>query len=353
VRVAVEAKVGSEIPKLVDGLKALSKSDPLVHWYFDDTTRQYVIAGAGELHLEIALKDLAEFCGIELKTSEPVVSFRESVATTSSVIALAKSANRHNRIYLSAGPVGKLTEAIEEGTFDLHSDDKTRARVLADDFGWDVNEGKKIWAFGPDDSGPNVFVDVTKGVMGLGDIKDSVLTGFDLALREGVLCGEPVRGVRVNIHDAMIHSDPPHRGPQQITPAAKRAAQAAMLAAHPILLEPIYLVDIVCPQEAVGGVYSVVSRRRGNVISEEPRLGTPLIGVKAYLPVLESFGFTAHLRQQTSGQAFPQAVFDHWKPLPGNPLEVGTKAHEVVMEVRKRRGLKDAIPTLDQLVDKL
>jgi len=59
-----------------------------------------------------------------------------------------------------------------------------------------------------------------------------------------------------------------------------------MLAAQPVLLEPIYLVDIVCPMEAVGSVYSVVSRRRGNVFSEEPRLGTPLVNIKAYLPVL-------------------------------------------------------------------
>jgi elongation factor 2 len=352
VRVAVEPKSAADLLTLVDGLKSLSKSDPLIKWYYDESTRQYIIEGAGELHLEIALKDLQEFAGVELKTSDPVVSFRESVSSASSLIALAKSANKHNRLYMSAGPIGELSEAMEAKKIELHNT-KVQARQLVEDFSWDPNDAKKVWTFGPDSDGPNVFVDVTKGVMGLNDIRDNVEGGFDMAVRQGVLCGEPVRGVRINLHDAMIHSDPPHRNAVQISPAAKRAAQAAMLAAHPVLLEPVYLVDITCPQDVAGAVYGVVNRRRGNVISEEPRLGTPMVLIKAHLPVLESFGFAAFLRSQTSGQAFPQSVFDHWQALPGDPLTPGTKAHEVVMEVRKRKGMKEALPTLEQLNDKL
>lgn len=80
---------------------------------------------------------------------------------------------------------------------------------------------------------------------------------------------------------------------------------ASQMTAEPRLMEPIYLVEIQCPQTVVGGVYSVLNQRRGTVIEEAPRQGTPLYNVKAHLPVLESFGFTAALRAGTGGQAFP------------------------------------------------
>jgi elongation factor 2 len=75
--------------------------------------------------------------------------------------------------------------------------------------------------------------------------------------------------------------------------------------------------------------------------------------MKSYLPVGESFGFTQALRAATSGRAFPQCVFDHWELLNGSPLDAGTKSHELVEGIRKRKGLKPGIPTLDNFIDKL
>jgi len=128
---------------------------------------------------------------------------------------------------------------------------------------------------------------------------------------------------------------------------------AAELTAEPRLMEPVYLVEIQCPERAVGGIYGVLNRRRGHVISEEQRPGTPLYNVRAYLPVNESFGFTADLRSHTGGQAFPQCVFDHWQLMNGNPLEVGSKIEAIVKGVRKRKGLSEDIPPLDRYLDKL
>merc|ERR1711912_134279 len=91
----------------------------------------------------------------------------------------------------------------------------------------------------------------------------------------------------------------------QIMPPTRRCCFAAELVAKPTLSEPVFLVEITCPQEAMSGVYNCMSLRRGCVFEENPREGTPLIQVKAHLPVAESFGFVAALRQQTSGQAFP------------------------------------------------
>jgi len=126
-----------------------------------------------------------------------------------------------------------------------------------------------------------------------------------------------------------------------------------MLTAQARFMEPVYLVEIQCPENAMGGIYSTLNRRRGHVFSEEQRVGTPLYMVKAYLPVNASFGFTADLRSQTSGQAFPQCVFDHWQVVNGDPLETGSKPYEIMMETRKRKGLKEAPPELSNFLDKL
>jgi len=353
VRVAVEPKNPSDLPKLVEGLKRLSKSDPCVRCYIEESG-EHIVAGAGELHLEICLKDLQdEFTGVELKTTDPVVSFRETVTDKSNQTCLSKSPNKHNRLYLTAEPFADgLSEAIEDGKITPRDDPKSRARELSEKYGWDVTEARKIWCFGPETTGPNTLVDVSKGVQYLNEIKDSFVAAFQWATKEGVLCEENMRSIKYNIHDVTLHTDAIHRGGGQIIPTARRVIYACQLTASPRLMEPVYLVEIQCPESAMGGIYATLNRRRGHVISEEQRPGTPLYNVKAYLPVMESFGFTADLRSATSGQAFPQCVFDHWQVIQGDPLVPG-KPQEIVLATRKRKGLALEIPPLDRFLDKL
>jgi len=355
VRVAVECKHPSDLPKLVEGLKRLAKSDPMVQTSIEETG-EHIVAGAGELHLEICLKDLKEeYCGgIELKTSDPVVSYRESVQNKSDQVCLSKSPNKHNRMYVTAEPLtAGIAEEIDDGTITDKDDGKARARVLSEKYEWDINDARKIWCFGPENTGPNILTDTSKGVQYLNEIKDSVVAAFNWATKDGPLTEENVRGVRFNIHDVTLHADAIHRGGGQIIPCARRVLYAAMLTAGPCLMEPVFLVEIQCPEAAMGGIYGVLNRRRGHVFAEEQKVGTPIYMVKAYLPVMESFGFTADLRSNTSGQAFPQCVFDHWQALQGNPLEVNSKPNVLVLQIRKRKGLNEEIPPLDRYLDKL
>jgi elongation factor 2 len=355
VRVAVEPTNPADLPKLVEGLKRLAKSDPMVQCYFEDSG-EHIIAGAGELHLEICLKDLEEdHACIPIKKSDPVVSYRETVANESNQVCLSKSPNKHNRLYMRAQPMPDgLPEDIEKGDINPRdSDSKTRGKILAEKYGYDINEARKIWCFGPEGTGPNIFVDCTKGVQYLNEIKDSCVAGFQWATKEGVLCEEHMRGVRFDLLDVTLHADAIHRGGGQIIPTARRCYYACALTAGPRLLEPVYLVEIQCPESAVGGIYGVLNRRRGHVFEESQVAGTPMFVVKAYLPVNESFGFTADLRSNTAGQAFPQCVFDHWQILPGDPFDPTTKPAQVVVETRKRKGLKEGIPALDNYLDKL
>jgi len=354
VQVAVEVKNANDLPKLVEGLKRLSKSDPCVLCYTNESG-EHIVAGAGELHLEICLKDLEEdHAQVPLKTGDPVVGYRETIQAESSITALSKSPNKHNRIFMKAMPLeNELSKAIEEGKVSPRDEPKARARVLADDYGWDVTDARRIWCFGPDTTGPNILVDTTKGVQYMNEIKDSCVAAFQWATKEGVCCEENMRGCRFNILDVALHADAIHRGGGQIIPTCRRVVYASVLTAQPTIQEPIYLVEIQCPESVIGGIYSVLNRRRGHVFSEEQRPGTPLYNVKAYLPVNESFGFPADLRSHTGGQAFPQSVFDHWQVMTGNPLEEGNKVYDIVTGVRVRKGLNKEVPTLDRYYDKL
>lgn len=136
-------------------------------------------------------------------------------------------------------------------------------------------------------------------------------------------------------------------------PTARRVFYAAQLTAGPRFQEPIFLCEITAPDTVLGGIYQCISLRRGTVIGEEPVQGTPLVCIKAYLPVSESFGFTQHLRTLTSGKAFPQCVFDHWQVVDSDPYDSTTKAGQLVDSIRKRKGLKPGIPDLDNFLDKL
>ncbi|XRB04818.1 elongation factor 2 [Pycnococcus provasolii] len=355
VRVAVECKVASDLPKLVEGLKRLSKSDPMVQCHIEETG-EHIIAGAGELHLEICLKDLQEdfMGGAEIRVSEPVVAFRETVQNRSDHTVMSKSPNKHNRLYIQARPLEDgLPEAIDEGKVTPRDDPKERGRLLAAEFGWDKDMSKKIWCFGPDTTGPNMFIDVCKGVQYINEIKDSVVAATQWATKEGVLAEENMRGICFEIEDVVLHTDAIHRGGGQIIPTARRCLYACELTAEPRLMEPVYLVEIQAPEPALGGIYSTLNQKRGMVFEEQQRPGTPIYNIKAYLPVIESFGFTGTLRAATSGQAFPQCVFDHWDLMQADPLSPGSQTADIIAGIRKRKGIKLEIQPVSEYEDKL
>merc|ERR1712054_259268 len=356
VQQSVRPKNASDLPKLVEGLKRLSKSDPIVQCSTSESG-EHIVAGAGELRLEICLKDLEEdfMKGTPIVKGDPVVSFRETVTEESDRTCLSKSPNKHNRLYMKAEPLTEdLSLKIDAGEIGSTQDPKIRGRMLADDFGWDINQARKIWCFGPDTTGPNVFVDCCVAVQYLSEIKDHVVSAFQWASKEGALAEEPMRGIRFNLYDVTMHADAIHRGAGQIMPTARRCMYACSLTAKPALMEPVFLVNITAPEGALGGIYSCLNKKRGHVFAEDNRPGTPIYNLNAYLPVLESFGFVADLRAATSGQAFPQCVFDHWALMSGDALDPADKLGELVQSIRKRKNLSSVeVPGLDRYFDKL
>lgn len=239
VRVAVAVKNAADLPKLVDGLKKLSKSDPLVQCITEESG-EHIIAGCGELHVEICLKDLVEeYAKCEIVKGDPVVTYKETIQQESDQMCLSKSPNKHNRLYMKGRPLGDdLSEAIEEEKISPKQDLKERGKMLIDvekfgDFAWEKDDTAKIWSFGPNNIGPNMVVDVAKGVQFLNEIKDSVEAAFQWATREGVMCDENMRGCRFDIFDVTLHADAIHRGGGQIIPTARRCFYACELTADP------------------------------------------------------------------------------------------------------------------------
>jgi elongation factor 2 len=357
VKVAVAPKRAADLPKFVSGLKSLAKADPCVQYIQDQSSGENIVACAGDLHLEICLNQLRTvYCvGIEFSVSEPVVALRETVTTPSSVVCLKKTPNKHNRLFAKAQPLSEsICAAIDSKKIDILEDSKERYKYLVEEDGWDSNEAKsKIWCFGPEAEPTNTVVDGTFGISYLNEIKDSMKAAFTWATNEGPLCGEPLRGVRFDLADVTLHADAIHRGGGQIIPAARELIYACVLTAAPRLMEPVFLVDIQTIDSMRGAVHNVLTKRRGRLVSEDTRPGTPILIMHAYLPVLESFGLTAALRESCHGQAFPQCVMDHWQLVPGDPLVPGTLANTIMMQVRARKNLAGAPKPAEAYLDKL
>jgi Elongation factor G, domain IV len=142
-----------------------------------------------------------------------------------------------------------IPAAIEDGTITPRDDPKVRVRALRGEHGMVEDSAKNIWCFGTDTTGANFLVDRATAVQYLQNIKDSCVAAFQWATKEGVLCNENVRGVVYNIHTCTVHPDAAHRGGAQIVPSCRRAIFGAHLSAAPRLLEPVYLVEIQCPEQ--------------------------------------------------------------------------------------------------------
>jgi len=341
VTIALEPKHPKDLPRLVDVMNRLSIDDPNLVTTINKETGEYLLSGMGELHLEIAIKFMKDYApGLEVITSKPIVVYRETVSKPG-IIAMAKSPNKHNRFWVQIEPLEeKVIEMIESGDIDEVMGRRRMGDVLYQKAGWPVDEARNIWAL---EEHRNILIDLTKGVQYMRDVRDMVISGFRWACQAGPLCEEPIRGVKVKIMDAQLHEDPVHRGPAQIMPAIRRAIFGSFLTANPILLEPIYRIQVSVPAEWVGQVSSLLTRKRGRILSSEQK--GALLAVDGYIPVAETFGLAADLRSATSGHAFWQSQFDHWERVPES------LAKEVIAEIRNRRGLPPEIPDAKRFID--
>jgi len=155
VTMAIEPARSQDLPKLVDTLRKMAIEDPTLHVTINEETGEYLISGMGALHLEIALWDLKRRTGIEVKTSPPIVVYRESIKMSSQVFE-GKSPNKHNKLYISVEPLDEETmKLLENGEIYDDQDWRERAKILREKAGWDSDEARGVWAI---DENKNIFV---------------------------------------------------------------------------------------------------------------------------------------------------------------------------------------------------
>ncbi len=337
--VAVEPKHPTDLPRLVDALQKLSIQDPNLVATINQETGEYLLSGMGELHLEIALKDLKREHRLDVMSSEPTVVYRETVLREAGPF-MGKSPNKHNRVWFTVKPLeGNVIELIRSGDLSEISSRRQREEVLHEKAGWTVREARRVVSV---DKNANILTNATMGIQYLREALDHIAGGFRWGVESGPYSGEAVRGVHVVMDDVQLHEDPVHRGPAQMMPASRQALFAALLSAEPTLLEPIYKIQVRIPPEELGNVAGLLSRKRGSIHSVEQ--SGPAVAVTGMIPVAETLGLSQEMRAATSGSAFWQSTFDHWAPVPPNLQE------ETVGKVRTRKGLDPKPPPASRYI---
>jgi elongation factor 2 len=342
IRIAVDPKNPKDLPRLAEVMDRLSIEDPNLVATIDKETGEYLLSGMGELHLEVAMKFLTQYSGgIELAASSPTVAYRESVLGQGKIV-MTKSPNKHNRFWVQVKPLeNEVVELMENDELAEEMGQKQMENMLQKEAKYPTAEAKNVWAL---DEHRNMLINLTKKVQNLHEVKDSIVSGFHWACRTGPICEEPQRGVKVELLDAQLHEEPKQREPSQIMRAISRAILGSALTAKPVLLEPIYKINVSVPNQWFGACSNIFTRRRGKILTTEHRGALTVIA--GYIPVAETFGLYEEMRSATSGHAFWQCTFAHWEKTPENV------AAEMIKQIRRKRGLPPEIPKPEKFIDK-
>jgi elongation factor 2 len=330
--VAVEAKNMKDLPKLVEVLRQVAKEDPTLGIAINEETGEHLISGMGELHLEIVTGRIKRDKGVEIVTSEPIVVYRETITGTVKSVE-GKSPNRHNRFYFDLEPLPEaIVNLIKSGEISMNQPNLERRDILMK-AGMDKDEAKNV----KDIKGTNILFDMTKGIQYLNETMELIIEGIHEALAGGPLADEPVQNLKIRLEDVKLHEDAIHRGPAQVIPAVRSAIKGGMLVAGDSLLEPVQKIQITVPMEQMGNATSQIQGRRGQVFDMQSEGDTITVVGKA--PVAELFGFAGDIRSATEGRAMWNTEFSGFELVPNNMVK------EVVLSIRKRKGLKEQLPT--------
>ena len=327
VTVAVEAKNTKDLPKLIEVLRQTAKEDPTIHVNINEETGEHLVSGMGELHLEVIGVRINNK-GVDINTSEPIVVYRETVAGKTANPVEGKSPNKHNRLYLEVAPLeDSIFQALQNGDIkEGKIKDKEEAQKFIE-HGLDKEEARRVW----DVYNKSLFINMTRGIQYLDEIKELVIEGFESALEEGPVANEIAMGMKFTLVDAKLHEDAVHRGPAQILPAIRNAIKGGMMMADPTLLEPVQKVFINTPTDYMGSVTKEILNRRGQIV-DMPTEGD-MVNVEAKVPVAEMFGFAGEIRSATQGRCLWSTENSGFERLP-RELQ-----GQIVKEIRQRKGL--------------
>ncbi len=328
---SISAAKTADLPKLVEVLKQVSKEDPSIRIEINEETGENLFSGMGELHLEIIENRIKTEKGVEIRTSAPIVVFRESI-TKASDSQEGRSPNKHNSFFLMVEPLEEaVSKAIVSGDLPegrIKKKDKRLAETLVE-LGVSHDETRQY----RDIFAGNVFLDRTKGEVHIGEVIEMVLDAFEMIMKEGPQAREPGFRMKVSLVDLKLHEDAIHRGPAQVYPAVRDSIKAAILSAGPCLFEPVQTQQLEAPSEFMATLTSLVSSKRGVLVDVQQEVHGVVI--KAEMPVKEMIGWSSDLRSATEGRGVSSLVDQQFKKMPRELQE------QVIKQIRTRKGLSE------------
>ncbi|CAG7581106.1 MAG: Elongation factor G [uncultured marine phage] len=284
---AIEAKDSSDIDKLGMSLSKLSEEDPTITIRTDEFSGQTIISGMGELHLEVRINDLKETYGVEVTKGDPQIMYKESIT---------EKVKHFEHLSKQTGGRGKYAD-IE---------------VIIEPLG-EHSEN--------DEESELVFINEIKGGVIPSEYISSIEKGFKRCLKNGILAGYPMEGMKVTLIDGKTH--PVDSDALSFEMAAVDAFRAAIPQTKPVLLEPIMNLEVIVPEEYMGNVLADITRRRGQPEGMEDRAGDKVI--KAKVPLAEMVGYTTSLRTKTAGRGISNMELSHYDPCPKHVQDELTK----------------------------
>ncbi|MEM4605487.1 MAG: elongation factor EF-2 [Candidatus Pacearchaeota archaeon] len=328
---AITVEKSIDLPKLIDVLRKVAKEDPSIKVEINEETGENLISGMGELHLEIIEGRIKDEKGVQVKTSNPIIVYRETVMKQSPAVE-GRSPNKHNTFYLQVEPLEQnVVESIEKGEIPegriKKNDDKIRSILYS--LGIPNEEARQY----RDVFMGNVFLDKTKGEVYIGEVIELILDAFEMVMKAGPLAREPCTNLKVSVVDMKLHEDAIHRGPAQVYPAIREAIQNAFKNASPVLFEPVQTHLIEVPTEYMGEVTKLVTQKRGQIL--EAKQEGIVSFIKAKMPVAEMIGWSSDLRSATGGRGVSSLADQVFEKLP-NELQ-----QKIIQQIRNRKGLAE------------
>lgn len=327
---AIEATKPSDLPKLIEVLRQVNKEDPTIVIEINEETGEHLMSGMGELHLEVIENRIREEKGVDIKVSPPIVVYRETV-TKESQEAEGKSPNKHNKFYFKVEPLeDEVYELIKKGEIpEMRIKKKDPAVYLKfQEAGYDSKTAQGV----KDVFNGNILMDMTRGIVHIGEVIEMVMDMFEDVMSRGPLAREPGAKIKVMLMDVKLHEDAIHRGPGQVYPAVREGIRRAILTAGPVMLEPLQIMQFEAPSEYMGELSKLVQNKRGQLLDIQQTESQ--VVVKSKMPVAEIFGLTNDLRSATGGRGIQFMVDQIFEKV---PHELQSK---VLAQIRERKGLK-------------
>lgn len=320
-----------ELPKLIEVLKKVAKEDPTLQIEINEETGENLISGMGELHLEIIENRIKTEKGVNVRTSEPIVVYRETVLKEGKK-GEGKSPNKHNLFFIKVEPLeDSVYQAIKNGEI---KDGRTKKKneelwnklSLLDVSNVEARQYRDIYK-------DCVFLDKTKGEVYIGEVIEMVMDGVEQVINAGVLSREPCAKLKISLVDLKLHEDAIHRGPAQVYPAVRDSMRMSINTANPVLLEPIQTLLVDGPLDYMGNLTKLLQSKRGQIIDIKQTIGH--IDIKVKMPVAEMIGLASDIRSATEGRGNFSMIDQSFEKIPPSIQPI------VIKKIRDRKGLAE------------